>query len=112
MISAGDLNKRIKIQGKSSDEPQYDHDGYLIENPEPTTYSVRAKVKPVSAQEYHKAKADQTENITRFIIRYRKGLHVDDSMKVIYKDRVYEIESVINDNEANITLTIMGREVS
>ena len=63
-------------------------------------------VKPIKYNEYFESKASQSENITRFVIRYRDG--VDSTMKIIYKDETYEIESIINDNEENKTLTTYG----
>lgn len=108
MINAGQFNKRIKIQYKTEDS--FDDEGYAVEGEE-YSQSLWAMVKPISAKEYTKEKATQTENITRFVIRYRRNLNVTDEMKIIYKGRTFEIESVINDYENNTTLTIIGREV-
>lgn len=105
MITAGDFNKRIILRKAGGG---IDPDGYPIPGA-PTDLKVWAMVKPISAREYTQAKATQTENVTRFIIRYRPG--IDDSMIVVYKQRNYEIDSVINDNEENKTLTIIGNEV-
>lgn len=105
-MNPGKLNRKITLQ--SVVQGGKDADGYPLE---PTIKEVRlsAMVKPVSAREYHAAKASQTENVTRFIIRYKKD--IDDSMKVIYNGRKFEIESIINDDDQNITLTIIGREI-
>lgn len=107
-FTAGDFNKRIQLQAIG--EGGFDADGYPIEA-QPVFQALWAMVKPVSAQEYTKEKANQTENITRFVIRYRRNLLVDDSMVIVYKGRTFEIESVINDDEQDLTLTIIGREV-
>jgi SPP1 family predicted phage head-tail adaptor len=106
MITAGDFNKRITLQKPSSSG--VDQDGYPLPGT-PLNLAVWAMVKPVSAREYTQAKADQTENIIRFVIRYRKN--IDDTWLIFYKQRSFKIESVLNDNEENRTLTIIANEV-
>lgn len=106
-IRAGKFNKRITIVGEL--EGKYDKDGYPI-NGEGEIATVWATVKPVSSRDYFTAKATQSEHIVRFTFRYREGIESD--MKIIYRDKEYEIESIINDEEANRTLTVMGRAVS
>jgi head-tail adaptor len=63
----------------------------------------------MSAREYLASKATQSEHITRFIIRYRP--EIDTSYTILYRKQTYEIESVINDGEEDITLTIMAKRV-
>jgi SPP1 family predicted phage head-tail adaptor len=104
---AGEFNKRITFLGQGGEE-QYDEEGYPIPS-EPIKKSVWAKVIPVSGREFIEAKATQSENIYRFIIRYRKDL--DTSMKITFNDRTFEIVSILNDNEDNVTLTIVASEV-
>lgn len=64
-------------------------------------------IKTVQGREYIAAAATQTEKTTRFVVRYTTG--IDESMRIVHKEKVYEIESVINDDEMNKTLTIIGR---
>jgi SPP1 family predicted phage head-tail adaptor len=64
-------------------------------------------IKTVQGREYIAAASTQTEKTTRFIVRYTTG--IDESMRIVHKDKVYEIESVINDDEMNKTLTIIGK---
>lgn len=106
MTNVGSFNKRITFQRKSKD---YDADGYPVDIVE-NIMTVWAAVKPVSAKEFLQAKADQVENITRFVIRYRKNL-IKDDMTIRYGNRNFEIVTIINDYEDNTTLTIIGREV-
>lgn len=106
-MNPGNLNRVILL--RSEIRGGKDADGYPLE-PRIVDKKVYAMVKPVSAREYHAAKASQTENVTRFVIRYKKD--IDDSMKVIYNGRKFEIESIINDDDKNITLTIIGREIA
>lgn len=66
-----------------------------------------AMIKTVQGREYVAASATQNENSVRFVVRYTKG--IDSTMRIVYKDRVYEIENVINDDEMNKTLTIIAK---
>jgi SPP1 family predicted phage head-tail adaptor len=70
--------------------------------------TVRAMIKTVQGREYFSASSTQNENTIRFIIRYTNGIHPD--MRINFRGRYFEIESVINDDEMNKTLTIMGKE--
>jgi SPP1 family predicted phage head-tail adaptor len=64
-------------------------------------------IKTTQGREYFAAASTQNEKTTRFIVRYTTG--IDESMRIVHKDKVYEIESVINDDELNKTLTIIGK---
>lgn len=105
-VKPGKFNKRIKIVGEV--EGQRDEDGYPISG-ESEIATVWASVTPVSSKDYFSAKATQSESIMKFTFRYRKG--IDSDMKIFYRDSEYHIESVINDEEADRTLTVMGKEV-
>jgi SPP1 family predicted phage head-tail adaptor len=72
--------------------------------------TVWAMIKTVSGREYYQAASVQAENTVRFIIRYTKGITND--MRIVYDGRVFEIIAPpINDDERNITLTIIAKEV-
>lgn len=106
MINSGMFNKRIELQHE--EEGSVDEYGYPTD-PVISKWQMWAMVKPIQAREYVDAKATQSENITRFVIRYRED--VDSTFQINYKGNIYEIESIINDNELNQTLTIMGKMV-
>jgi SPP1 family predicted phage head-tail adaptor len=71
--------------------------------------TVWAMIKTLQGREYYEAATTQNENTVRFVIRYTSGINPD--MRIKYKDRTFEILSVINDDELNKTLTIMAKEV-
>lgn len=104
MINAARLNKRISLQ--KIKEGSVDEEGYAIPG-ETTSITLWAQVKKVSMREYFEAKATQSENIVCFIIRYRKG--IDEDMTILYDGSQYNITSIINEDESNIMLTIIGR---
>lgn len=70
--------------------------------------SVWCMVKTVQGREYFAAAASQSENTYRFVIRYRPG--IDSSMRINYKGRIFNIESAINDDELNKTITLIAKE--
>jgi SPP1 family predicted phage head-tail adaptor len=71
--------------------------------------TVWAMIKTLQGREYYEAATTQNENTVRFVIRYTSGINPD--MRIKYKERTFEILSVINDDELNKTLTIMAKEV-
>lgn len=66
-----------------------------------------ADIQTMQGKEVQVFKSEGHEITTRFIIRYMKGLN--ESMKINYKGREYDIESLINDNEDNYTITIIAK---
>ncbi|MBB5356650.1 SPP1 family predicted phage head-tail adaptor [Anoxybacillus mongoliensis] len=68
-----------------------------------------AAIKTLRGREYHEAATTQNENTVRFVVRYTAGITSD--MRIQYKDRTFEIVSVINDDERNVTMTIVAKEV-
>lgn len=109
-MNPGQLNKRISFQKKA--ENTTDDEGFSIpesEIPYVDVVSVWAMAKTVSGREYHQAAATQNERATRWIIRYRKGLSED--MRILYDNRVFEIEAILPDDEARETLTVVCKEV-
>lgn len=69
---------------------------------------VWAMIKTVSGREYFSAASTQNENTYRFIIRYKSGLTPD--MQIKFKERLFNIESILNDDEKDKTLTIIAKE--
>jgi SPP1 family predicted phage head-tail adaptor len=67
-----------------------------------------AAIKTMQGREYFAAAATHSENTSRFIVRYTED--IDSSMKFLFKGKTHEIISVINDDEANKTLTIIAKE--
>ena len=106
-LNPGLLNKRIEILTIGEG---YDADGYPVEG-EVVYKKLWSQVIPISVKDYSEAKATQTENITKFVIRYSKSLDITNSMFIKYIDKRFKVESVLNDEEKNITLTIIGRSV-
>lgn len=67
-----------------------------------------AAIKTVSGREYFAAASVQAERTYRFIIRYTPG--IDETMRIDYQGRQFDIQSVLNDDERKKTLTIIATE--
>lgn len=102
-LNTGDFRHRINIQEPIGTEDDLGQTEITWQDKK----KVWAMVKTTQGREYFAAAATQSENTVRFIIRYITG--IDSTMRIIYKDKVYEIESIINDDELDKTLTIMAK---
>lgn len=105
-FNAGDFDKIIEFL-VDIDEEKQNENGYP--NDEPIVFKkVGAMIKTLQGREYIQAATTNNENTSRFVIRYTKGLHED--MRIRFNGRIFEIESIINDDEENVTLTIVVKE--
>lgn len=104
-MNPGHLNKRITIQQFSQ---TINENGFPVEE-WVNIKSVWAMIKTVSGKEYMSAAQTQNENKTRFVIRHITDIHPD--MRIVFKNRVFEMQAIINDDEANKTLTIVCKEL-
>ena len=69
-------------------------------------------IKTLKGEEAQNADAS-TVNTSRFVVRYSKFLHdlfknEKTSLEIHYRGVIYDIKSAINDDEANVTYTIVG----
>lgn len=69
-----------------------------------TFITAMANVQPLQGQENFSAKQTKIETIYRVTLRYVSG--VTQEMRVLYNNRVLEIDAVINVNEENRELQI------
>lgn len=103
-MNIGNFKHRITFFKEAEVE---DDDGFKTKTPVDVC-KVWSAIKTVNGSEYYSASATQHENTYRFIIRYRKGL--DPRMMINYEGRIFNIESILNDNEQKKTLTIIAKE--
>ena len=64
-----------------------------------------AEIKPVRGREYFQAHAENVAADTRIILPYLPG--ITSKMRVKFKSRIYDIETVINIDERNRELNLM-----
>ena len=71
--------------------------------------TVWSKVSNLHGREYFEAAAIQMENTVKFTIRYLTG--IDTSMRIIFKERHYDIKSIDNIKYENRYMEIKAMEV-
>ena len=99
------LNKRITIQELKL---SINENGFEIE--EWIDYKkVWAGVSNLHGREYFDAAAIQMENTVKFTIRYLPG--IDTSMRIVFKDKNYNITSIDNIKYGNRFMEIKAMEV-
>lgn len=105
-IVSGEFRNRIIFQKFVSGT---DQDGFPVDEWQDIK-SVWAMIRTLQGREYFAAASIQAENTTRFVIHYMTG--IDNTMRIKYGDRLFEIVAPpINDDEKNITMTIIAKEV-
>lgn len=67
--------------------------------------AVWASIEPIRGREYIQLQNTQAELTTRIRMRYRPG--ITPAMRVLYQDRVFDIQSVIDINERRRYLELM-----
>lgn len=99
------LNKRITIQELKL---SINENGFEIE--EWIDYKrVWAGVSNLHGREYFDAAAIQMENTVKFTIRYLPG--IDTSMRIVFKEKFYNITSIDNIKYGNRFMEIKAMEV-
>jgi SPP1 family predicted phage head-tail adaptor len=102
---------RHRITFQQYDENATNENGFPLEENQrwQDVKTVWAMIKTLQGREYYEAAATQNENTVRIVVRFTSGINPD--MRIKFKDRTFEILSVINDDEMNKTLTIIAKEV-
>lgn len=103
----GELRHRVIIQEYREIVDQY---GTPIDQGWQDVCTVWAAVEPIQGREYILLQNTQSELTARIRIRYRPG--IKPAMRVVYGQRVFDIQSVIDPEERHIELQLMCKEVN
>ena len=102
--AVGEMNRRVMLQYRTEID-----DGYGGKTFEWFDHAaVWAKVEPLSGSEYFKAHQTQVEVTHRVTMRYRAD--VDEKMRIVYGEKILEIESILDVDSAHQRMEIMARE--
>lgn len=71
---------------------------------------VWARIEPLSGREYFAAQQINSEISVRVTIRYLPGITT--GTRVVFGGRIFDVLSVVNPEERNISLILMCKEVS
>jgi len=100
----GELRHRITFQ-----IPVVQDDGYGgVERTWQDVCSTWASIQPVSGREYYDAMSIQSSITHRVIIRYRSDITPE--MRIVYGERIFEIEAVIDIGARKKYLELLCRE--
>ena len=88
IFDPGKLNKRVDI---------YRGDKLLLKN-------IHASIAPIRGREYYNARMTESKANATIVIRYRTG--IDEGCTVLYGDKVYDIESVVDPYEEHESLEL------
>lgn len=104
MLAIGTLNKRITFIGAEEWENRIGQ----IETTPCDIKTVWARVEPLRGREYFEAAKVSTENAFKITTRYHRDITPD--MQIRYRDRIFEIQTIINPGMKNESLEIMCGE--
>lgn len=105
-MNPGNFKHRITFQKQGTEQAEdgFPSSGEVWQD----VKTVWAMIKTVQGREFYQAATTNNEDTSRFVIRYTTGINVD--MRILFKNRVLDIDAIINDDELNKTLTIIVRE--
>lgn len=90
IYDCGQLNKKIDIYTiKNIDESGFDSNQKVI-----LYKNIWAKIAPARGKEYYESYALRNDETVLITIRYRKD--IDESCTIVYKQHIYNIQSIVN----------------
>lgn len=104
-MNPGRLNKKVKIQSLTNLKNEYGE----LEEVWQDLKEVWAEVKPLTGRSFFSAQQINSEITHSVIIRYIKDMKP--SMRVMYRDRFFEILYIMDFNEENKALQLMCKEL-
>nr|WP_317199798.1 phage head closure protein [uncultured Psychrobacter sp.] len=90
-VKAGELRHRVTIQEYI--KGGRDDDGHELPSDWTLYQTVWAKITPLSTKDLLTAQAAQSEVSARMKVRYQTGQNINTTMRVVWKDRIYAIDS-------------------
>ncbi len=104
-MRAGELRRQITVQRYSETQNDY---GEVIKDWF-DLFTTRASVRPISGKEIAINHSIVNELTHKIFIRYRANIKPSD--RVLFKDRIFNIASVINYDEKDISIELLCREI-
>ncbi len=104
-MRAGKMRHRIRIYLPSETQ---DSAGSIVQGPPSLLFEDWASIEPLQGREFEAAKSYAVEITHRVRMRHRPG--VTEKMRVMYGERIFDIQSVINVNERNVEMQLMCLE--
>ncbi|MFD2681212.1 phage head closure protein [Bacillus seohaeanensis] len=113
-MKVGQLRERITFQNPP-DPDAVNENGFPLTDYTDYKVNVPCAIKTLKGKEYQQANTTKNEITERFITRYSGGKGVSHDMRIKFSKngvtRYFGIESIINEDEKNIWLTFVAKEV-
>jgi SPP1 family predicted phage head-tail adaptor len=105
-MQAGKLRHRVDIEYETTTQNEYGEPmGVWVK-----LYTAKpASIDPISGREFFSAEKVNSEITHKIRVRYAENIH--SKMRVVFGSRIFNIISVINWEERNIELMLMGKEL-
>jgi SPP1 family predicted phage head-tail adaptor len=110
MIAAGRLNRQIDILSRDTTKDSFGAPVFTYTTQ--VDHAFWADVQPISGTEYWKADQSMSELQYVFSIRYTTEITPDPTMKVSYNSEQYNIQAVINKDDANVRYDLICNRVA
>ena len=106
---SGELNRRITLQQRSTPQDSF---GEPVQGWQ-TLMTVWAGIEPLSGRELELAQKISSEVTHRITIRYQSAFtdtRVAASLRALYKNRIFNIQASLNEDEANVRIHLLASE--
>ncbi|MDE8676456.1 phage head closure protein [Priestia aryabhattai] len=109
-MNRGKYKRRITFL-KGPEEGQKTERGYPVKDWKPfkKAWAMNDPLSALTSREFYASASVQNENKAVWTTMYTKG--IDEDMRIQYKNRIFEIISITNENEANKKLIIVTKEM-
>lgn len=97
----GTLDKRVTILKYEDVENEYN----FTQKKLIPFLRIWARIEPLRGKDYYEQYKDKTEDFIKITVRYRES--IDNSMLIKYKNKLYEINTIIDPYEAHVKLELM-----
>lgn len=106
-INAGELNREIRL--RTSTRVENGSGGYVLTPVD--TDPFWAKVEPLTGREQLIAMQTGIERPHRFTFRYADAPTISAVTQIVYSDRVFDVKSVVDVEEANVKMVVLATEI-
>jgi SPP1 family predicted phage head-tail adaptor len=108
-MNTGELNKRITFIIENEDSQ--DEEGFPVKG-EKQEKKIWAKVFDTTGTKLLKSNSDFSKKVTHFIIRYQKNFKPDESMKIKFNNKDYNIIYVNEEDYSHRFIEVIGEVIT
>lgn len=109
LLRTGSLNRRVRLQARVTTQDAFGEPTQTWN----TIATVWAAIEPLSGRELELAQKIASEVTHKITVRYQAAFtdtRVMASYRALYRSRIFNIQAVLNEEEANVMLHLMASE--